>query len=167
TELSNLLQVGLQITDNVTGLTIAASKNHRKLAAHDDTAAQVSQHSLGETMLSIYEYANAYLDSFLLVHLLQIMDVLVERAATIRSQKIADSAETLAKILADERTGQFEAFLKDYPEADGYRIVIAPEREQRRLARAVSITELPAFVGHSAAHTVSLVPEDMVQEFRA
>lgn len=167
TELSNLLQVGLQITDNVTGLTLAASKNHRKIVAHDAKVSQVSRHRIGDTTLSIYEYANEYLDSFLLVHLLQIMDVLVERAATIRSQKIGASAETLAHILADERTGQFEAFLKDFPEADGYRIVIAPEQEQERLARATSITDLPAFVGHSAAHTVSLVPEDMVQEFRA
>lgn len=166
TELSNLLQIDLEITDPLTGLTVAASKNHRSVEHLDPELFKISQHRIGETTLSLYEYANEYLDSFLLVHLLQILDVLVERSATVRAQKVAESTETLAKILADERTTQFEAFLRDYPEADGYRIVISSEQDEERLARAAVITEIPAFVGRGASHTVALVAEALLPEFR-
>lgn len=165
TELSNLLQIGLEVTDDVTGLVVAASKAYRSSEMQTDQR-RLSLSDTADATLHIYEYPGEMLDSFLLVHILQLLEVVMERTTSTRKQYMLESAQTLTKIMADERTQLFDRLLQDYPEADGYQIVASAQTDQAVLARSIAITELSALVGSAPIHSLALVPTAVVDEFR-
>lgn len=166
TELSNLLRVGLQVTDDLTGLVVAASKEYGSTELQPG-ARQLSLNDATEATLHISEYPGETLDSFLLVHIVQLLDVVVERTATTRKQQINESSDALTSIMADERTPLFDRLLYDYPEAHGYHLVATSDSDQPVLARAVAMTELPVLVGSGRFQTLVLVPTAVADEFRA
>lgn len=184
-DIAVLLGVGIRIVETVTGITLIESADPRGAAGLPDPAGRGERIEPAEhpesaerperryplrgghpAELVILEYPGEALDSFVLVHLMKILEVGVDRVLTAVNQRVEASALAMRRLLGGTLTAEAEALLGEYRVSGGFQVAAFPSGDADLIARSIALRRLPVLVGPGRAHHLALIPQDFVAEAR-
>ncbi|SFN61469.1 PucR family transcriptional regulator [Mycetocola miduiensis] len=166
--ISSFLGVDIEVFDSASGLRVLSS-------AHDGESARATTHTSRRSYpleghhaaeLKLSEYAGEELDSFILVHLLKVMEVTVDRILDAADRRAKESAEIMLSLLNGVIPSDIGAFIAPHLPSDGFRLVAFPRADEAAVARAAASSKLPVIVGAGRVYHLALVPVDAMADFR-
>lgn len=156
--LQTLFRAGLSVVDTQTGMTIIRGPAVPSLPA---TALERTYDLPGETevKVKVVEFPEEEISSFLLIHVLQVIDVaLSQRLGAIR-ERSERSERMLAAVLEGRIPESLEDVVGQNGLAHGYQIVAVGKEDGAKAARALSIAAAPVLAGPSRDSFLLLVTE--------
>lgn len=163
-DLQALLRVGLSVFDVQTGLPIIegpplptdpVGRRERSYALPGDN----------DVMLRVSEYPGEELSSFLLIHVLQVVDVAVSQRLRSIRRRSERAAQMLGSVLEGRSPEGLEAILGSNPSA-GYQFVAVQTDDGGKVSRALSIASLPVLAGPGRGSFLILMPEEKRHDVR-
>lgn len=164
-QLAALLRIGLRIEDRLTGITILTAE----LPADGASVAperSYQLHGAHPADLFIAEYPGEALDSFLLVHLMKVLEVNVDRMLAAAALRAEASALALTRLLVESHTAEVERMLHGYPAVDGFHMVAIDAERAAWLRRAATLRQLPVLIGGGRSGGSALIPRVAVADLR-
>ncbi len=166
--LSNLLGVGIEVVDRTTGMSLLDARPPSHSGQHSPTeehryplkGSHVSE-------LSLREFPGEEIDSFLLVHLMKVLEVAVDRILNAADRRAEVSAKLMLGLLNGMATAELSEFLDPHLPSEGFQLVAFPTASARAVARVAAAHRLPIVVGPGRVHHLALVPVGAMTEFRA
>lgn len=167
-DLSALLAVGIDVVDTTTGLILLTSPV--EAARPDmvrDPARSYPLEGRHRAEVVLTEFRGEPLDSFLLVHLIQVLRGAVDR--------LLDAAERRTEVMAQlmhaalNGTGEARAlrtFLAPHQMSDGFHLVAFSKGRGSHAARVSACLQMPVLLGPGRLHDLALVPLDELDSFR-
>lgn len=164
-DLQALFRVGLSVLDVRTGFTIvegsplesgSASTRQRSYALPGDS----------ETKLMISEYPGEEVSSFLLIHILQVIDVALSHLLRSIRRRSERSAHLLASVLEGRIPDGLETMLGAGAVSGGYQLAAVAADDEDKVSRAVSIEALPVLAGAGRSSFFILIPEKNLDDIR-
>lgn len=150
-DLETLFSVRLRAFDVLTGLVILEGASSVPMP---DSARERSYALPGGSGISlmIIEHAGEEISSFLLIHLLQVVDVALSRILPSIRSRAERSAQMFAAVLEGRPPADVEQILGLGGDSSGYQVVAVSAEDGDRVARASSIKNLPVLcaAGHSS-----------------
>lgn len=161
-----LLGVGIRLVDAVSQVALIASD-----------LPGAGEHTLGETrsytlngshsvQLLLTEFAGEELDSFLLVHLMKVLEVVTDQLLNQADRRAELSAQYLGALLSGVVEPEVNAHLHPHSARDGFRLVAFPLTASTTVSRIIALSELPVFVTKDRENLLALVPEPVLDAFR-
>lgn len=163
--LVSLLGVGLYIEETTTGLTLLAA-DHPHSAAPKLTVRRYRLRGTHPAELVVSEYPGEELDSFLLVHLMKVLEVNVHRILDAADRRAEVSARLMLALLNGTPLPETSAFLAPHMPSDGFQLIALPASEGSAVDRALAINRLPVIAGAGRDEHLALVPVNVVSAFR-
>lgn len=167
--LGSFLAVDIEIIDSTTNLHVLSSSDGDRSAGPNLT--DLSQHTYrlkghhaADMVLS--EYDGVELDSFILVHLIKVMEVAVDRILEGADHRARNSAGMMLSLLNGTVPPDIGAFIAPHLLSEGFRLVAFPRTEKAVVARATASAQLPVVVGAGRINHLALVPVGAMTEFR-
>jgi purine catabolism regulator len=164
-DLQALFRVGLGVFDTETGVSIIEGSRLETAAA----AARERSYVLpgdNEAKLKVSEYPGEELSSFLLIHILQVVDVAVSQLLNSIRGRSERAAQMLAAILEGHIPDDLHAVLDPVAASAGYQVVAVAADDSEKLSRAISIAGLPVLAGAGRNSFLVLIPEPLRGEIR-
>lgn len=170
-DLSSLLSAGIGVTDSTTGLTLLKSDKSPADTSTSLTSTSVTSrpyplHGAHDAVMVITEYPGEELDSFLLIHLMKVLEVSVDRLLNEADRRSEVSARLMLSLLNGTTLPERAEFLAPHLPSDGFQLVAFPAAEGRKIARAVAVRKLPVIVGAGRVSSLALVPSALVEVVR-
>lgn len=165
-EIATLLRVGVRVDDSITGMTVleADLPHSRATPAAPRSYPLRGAHS---AELWITEYPGEELDSFILVHLVKILQVNVDRVLAAAGHRAEAGSSALRRLLTGAADARVDDLLGEHQAADGFRVAaFAPDRVGE-LGRRVALSELPVLVGEGRTSGLALMPHAVVPDIQA
>ncbi|BCW05760.1 transcciptional activator PmfR [Arthrobacter sp. NtRootA1] len=164
-DLQALFRSRLTVLDTQTGLTIIQGP---PLPTLTSTARQRSYTLPGErgVKLVVAEFPGEEVSSFLLIHILQVVDVAVSQLLTTIRERADRSKVMLEAILEGRIPENIDDVLKPNAMAEGYKLIAIKTEDGPKTARAVSIAALPVLAGTGRHSYFLMVPEPALPDIR-
>lgn len=164
-DLQVLFRARLTVRDAQTGLTIVQGP---PLPALTSTARERSYTLPGErgVKLIVDEFPGEEISSFLLIHILQVVDVAVSQMLTTIRERAERCRIMLESILEGHLPENLDDVLKPSVMAGGYKVVALKTDEGPKAARAISIAALPVLTGAGRHSFFLMVPEPALSDTR-
>jgi purine catabolism regulator len=163
-DLVTLLGIGIRVEDRITGLPVLAAEVDRKHAE------LVSRHyplrGAHAANLIIYEFPGEELDSFLLVHLMKVLEVTIEHILNAADRRAEVAARVMLSLLNGTQPPELDELLAPLQVSNGFQVAAFAAEDGDRVARAVALRELPVVVGAGRTSGLALVPTDLVPDIR-
>lgn len=160
--LAVLLRVDITVVEALTGLILLASPAERQARGGTESRAYPlrGRHC---AQLQIVEHRGEELDSFLLVHLLKVMEVTVDQMLAAVNARAEVSDRLMVALLDGTAGSQATEHLAPHLPLDGFQLLAFSSSEGASVARALAIEGLPVIVGagrtcHLALAPVAVVP---------
>lgn len=164
--LSTLLGVGITVVDNATRLPLLVGRppayEHRK---SDVRTRPYNLKSRFPATLELEEFAGEELDSFLLVHLMKVLEVAVDRILGSAHGREEASAKVMLALLNGAHHYDMNAVLAPHMPSDGFHVVAFDPSDEAAISRLASVQQLPVIVGSNRMHCLALVPTAVAEEF--
>jgi purine catabolism regulator len=165
-DLGALLGVGIKVLDSVAGLTVFASSLPNG-SDHPESTRTYPLRGHHAAQLVLTEHEGEELDSFLLVHLMKVLEVAVDRRLTKADHRAQVAARLMLTLLNGSTPEEMGPFVSPHLPSEGFQLVAFPAADGAAVARAVASHGLPVVVGAGRMHHLALVPSDAMGEFRA
>lgn len=165
-DLSSLLGVGVQVVDSTTGSTLLQSEKSPAEASDAVSSHSYSLHGGHDVKLTITEFDGEELDSFLLIHLMKVLEVAVDRQLNDADRRSEVSARLMLSLLNGTALPEIAEFTQPHLPSDGFQLVAFPTADGRKIARAVAAAKLPIIVGSGRVSHLSLVPVALIETMR-
>lgn len=164
-DLQVLFRSRLTVLDTQTGLTIIEGPPLPTLtsAARERFYALPGEHGV---KLKVGEFPGEEMSSFLLIHILQVVDVAVSQLLNAIRDRTERSRNMIEALLEGRVPEHLEDVLKPGAMAGGYKIVAIRTDYGPKAARAVSIAGLPVLAGTGRNSFFLMVPEPALQDAR-
>ncbi|MET8829908.1 PucR family transcriptional regulator ligand-binding domain-containing protein [Streptomyces sp. NPDC004610] len=162
--LATLLDVGITVADTATGTTLLASGPPPGAAP---TARRYPLRGHHDAELRLRELPGAELDSFLLVHLMKVMEVAVDRVLNAADRRSELSAAALAALLGGTVPAGLAEVLRPHRLTEGFRLVAVGAGDGAAVARLAAVHRLPVAVGPGRSGHLALVPAAAFADFRS
>jgi purine catabolism regulator len=161
--LEQLLSIGIQVTDVATGIVVVGSES-----ADDDTKSRhdYELHGAHKVTLTITEFAGESLDSFILIHLMKILEVVVDRILNSADRRAEISARLMLSLLNGVTLPETHEFLAPHLPSDGFLLVSVPVSDAPSLARVLAVNKLPIIAGLGRITFLALVPSGEIATVR-
>ncbi|SDG21117.1 purine catabolism regulatory protein [Klenkia brasiliensis] len=167
-DLAAQLNIGIDVLDQITGLSLLSSaKPEGSLDGIRDVVRSYPLEGRHRAQVVLSEFPGEPLDSFLLVHLLQVLRSAVDRlldAADRRSEVMARLMHAVLNGTADARA--LRTFLSPHELSEGFHLVAVSKAVGPHMARASACLQLSVLVGPGRVHDLALVPADELGSFR-
>ena len=166
--LGSLLGVGIDAIDTITGMAVLTSGDVTASAESSATETRsypLRGHHGAELRLS--ESPGAELDSFLLVHLMKVMEVAVDRVLNAADRRSEIAAGSMLALLNGAIPREITDLVGAHLPSDGFQLVAFPASDGAAVARIAACHLLPVVVGADRLHHLALVPVAAMSEFRA
>jgi purine catabolism regulator len=163
--LGALLRADLRVVDSATGITVLETGRAQQGARA--SARRVRSYPLRgrhAAELILVEYPGEPVESFILVHLMKVLEVTIDRVLGAADARAQRSAQALAGLLAGTPPDEAERILGDSL-AGGYQVAAFAESAER-IARGVALRELPVLVGAGRTSHLALIPLSQVAQIR-
>jgi purine catabolism regulator len=167
-KLGSLLGVGIDAVDTVTGTSILTSGVVAGSAKESSTATRcypLRGHHDAELRLT--ELVGSELDSFLLVHLMKVMEVAVDRVLNLADRRSEISSGIMRALLNGTVPHQIAEIVDAHHASEGFHLVAFPASGAAPVARIAACHQLPVIVGAGRLHHLALVPVPAMSRFRA
>lgn len=164
-DLQALLRVGLSVFDVQTGLPIIegpplttdpAVRRERSYALPGDN----------DVMLRVSEYPGEELTSFLLIHVLQVVNVAVNQRLRSIRRRTERAAQMLQSALEGRSSEGLDAILGPRGTSAGYQVAAVQTEDGGKVSRALSIASLPVLAGVGHGSFIILLPEEKRHDVR-
>jgi purine catabolism regulator len=165
-DLSSLLSIGIHVVDETTGLTLLRSEKNPADTSESSSSHSYSLHGGHRVKLTITEFAGEELDSFLLIHLMKVLEVTVDRQLNDADRRSEVSARLMLSLLNGTALPEITGFLHPHLPSDGFQLVAFPPADGRKIARAVAAVKLPVIVGAGRVSHLALAPVALIDELR-
>lgn len=165
-DLVALLGLGLRVEDTTTGLPIVSVEHSRGDGASVSTQ-RYHLHGAHAADLIVFEYPGEELDSFLLIHLMKVLEVAVDRILNAADRRSEVSARLMLSLLNGTALPETAGFLAPHLPSNGFQLAAFAESEGTAVARAVSARRLPVIVGAGRTCHLALVPVDAIPDFKS
>ncbi|BCW78244.1 transcciptional activator PmfR [Arthrobacter sp. NicSoilC5] len=164
-DLQALLRAGLRVLDEQTGLPIVEGTPLESMLslARERTYALPGDN---DSRLMILEYPGEEVSSFLLIHVLQVVDVALSQLLRTLRRRAERSAQMLASVLEGRSPEGLETLLGPGGTSLGYQFVAVAAEDGNKVARAASIKSLPILAGSGGNSFFVLMPEQSRNEVR-
>ncbi|WP_341952142.1 PucR family transcriptional regulator ligand-binding domain-containing protein [Salinibacterium sp. TMP30] len=163
-DLVALLGIGIRVEDPITGLPILAADLSR---AHVDLINRdYPLRGAHAATLIISEHPGEELDSFLLVHVMKVLEVTIEHILNAADRRAEIAARVMLSLLNGAQPPEFDELLAPHSVSTGFQIAAFAVADGDRVARAVALRELPIVVGAGRTSNLALIPIDLVPEIR-
>ncbi|MGO4588833.1 transcciptional activator PmfR [Paenarthrobacter sp. 2TAF44] len=164
-DLQALFRSRLTVQDVHSGLTILEGP---PLPSLTSTARQRSYTLPGErgVKLLVGEYPGEEISSFLLIHILQVVDVAVSQLLTSIRERAERYRIMLEAILEGRIPENIDDVLKPSAMTEGYKIVAIKTDDGPKAARAISIAALPVLTGAGRKSYFLMAPEPSLSDTR-
>lgn len=164
-KLTNLLGVGLRISDVETGLVLFEAELIN-LGQHEQSQRRYSLPSMHSAELVLTEFPNESLDSFLLVHLLKVLALNVDRFLGAVDHRTLDSELSFERLFTGKASSEAVMALQEKGTSGRFRVAAFPAEHATQLARRAAISGLKAFVGPGDENHYAFLPVDSIPQFR-
>lgn len=164
-DLQALFRAGLSVLDTQTGLTILEGP----ILSTMSPKARERSYSLpgdAKVKLRVTEFPGEEISSFLLIHLLQVIDVAVSQLLSSIRERAERSAHALEALLEGRIPDNLDALLRPGAFAGGYQMVAIATDQGPKAARAVSIGRMPVLAGPGRNSFILLMPERIRTDVR-
>jgi PucR family transcriptional regulator, purine catabolism regulatory protein len=165
-DLSSLLGVGVQVVDDTTGSTLLRSEKNPADTSDATSSHAYALHGGHDVTLTITEFAGEELDSFLLIHLMKVLEVAVDRQLNDADRRSEVSARLMLSLLNGTALPETTEFMQPHLPSDGFQLVAFPADDGRKIARAIAAAKLPIIVGAGRISHLALVPAVMTDSLR-
>lgn len=165
-DVATLLGVGIRVEEPTTGVPIIEAEIPGG-SREDDAARTYSQRGAHPSSLIITEHPREELDSFLMVHLMKVLEVAVGRILHGAERRRESSEQAMRSLLSGVTPRKLETLLAPHQAADGYQVVAFSSRDAERITRTAALRSLPVVVGAASNGHLALVPIGAVPEIRA
>jgi len=162
--LEQLLSIGIRVTDLATGIVVVGSEpdgGDLTKSCHD-----YDLHGAHKVVLTITEFAGESIDSFILIHLMKILEVVVDRILNGADRRAEISARLMLSLLNGVTLPETHEFLAPHLPSDGFVLVSVPVSDARALARAIAMNKLPILAGLGRITFLALVPSGEITTVR-
>lgn len=144
-DLQGLLGVGLSVVDNSTGFVIVDGGELRSLDSHEDSPVRSFALPTDRGIsLEVTEFPGEELDSFIQVHLLQVVDIAVSRVLRSVRRRVERNSLALQELLNSHLPPGLDAVLGQSTLSAGFQLVAVSGHEDERVGRSIAMAELPA-----------------------
>ncbi|MGN7860838.1 PucR family transcriptional regulator [Microbacterium sp. 22303] len=164
--LGALLSIGIEVFDTHTGARLLDSGTVETSTDASRVTRTYELHGHHRAHLQLAEFKDEPLDSFLLVHLIKIIEVAVDRLLDTADRRAQLSAAHMTALINGVGTSDLPAFLDPHPTVDGFRILAFDGASGPLVARAAATALLPAVVGSGGRDYLALVPVAAMKDFR-
>jgi purine catabolism regulator len=162
--LEQLLRIGIHVTDVATGIVVVGSES----VAADSTKSSHDYQLRGahKATLTITEFTGESIDSFILIHLMKILEVVVDRILNSADRRAEISARLMLSLLNGVTLPETHEFLAPHLPSDGFVLVSVAVSEARALARVFAVKQLPVIAGIGRITFLALVPSGEIETVR-
>ena len=165
-DLVALLGVGLSVEDHVTGLTIV-SADHTTRSASELDQRRYPLRGAHPAELVVSEYRGEELDSFLLIHLMKVLEVAVDRVLNAADRRADVSARLMLSLLNGAVPPETGRFLGPHLPSQGFQLLALPASDGPSASRAVAAQRLPVLVGAGRTCHLALAPVAVIPSLRS
>lgn len=165
-DLATLLGVGIRIEEPTTGVTVIDAGIPGG-GRENDAARSYPLRGAHPASLIITEHPREKLDSFLLVHLMKVLEVAVGRILHAAERRRESSEQAMRSLLSGVTPRNLDILLAPHHASDGYQVAAFSSTEADRVARTAALRGLPVVVGAGSTGHLVLVPIEAVPEIRA
>ncbi|WP_217376149.1 transcciptional activator PmfR [Paenarthrobacter ureafaciens] len=164
-DLQALLRAGLSVFDVQTGLTIVegAPLEFMPTSVRERTYALPGD---SDSRLMISEYPGEEVSSFLLIHVLQVIDVALSQLLRSLRRRSERSTQMLASIFEGRSPDGLGSILGPSGTSSGYQFVAVALEDSEKVARAASIKSLSVLAGPGSSSFFILMPEQSRNDVR-
>jgi purine catabolism regulator len=167
TELAALMRVGFELIDPETGLEFFSANPLLGVDMSEPKEAKIyTLHGQFNTQLRIREFPGEMLDSFLLVHLLKLIEVSTDRLVASANQKTANAARMVVTLLTGGSTLEARDFFGVEALSDGLQIAAFPIKDKEKIARLVYLADLKILVGSNQKVGLAILSPNQIDIFR-
>jgi len=162
--LAQLLGIGIQVTDTSTGIVVVGSGS-----IGDDSARSrhdYELHGANAVTLSLTEHVGETIDGFILIHLMKVLEVVVDRILNAADRRSEVSARLMLSLLNGVTLPETHEFLAPHLPSDGFVLVSLPVADARSIARALSVRNMPVIAGMGRVTFLALVPSGEIDRVR-
>jgi purine catabolism regulator len=162
--LEQLLRIGIRVTDVSTGIVVVGTNStaaNPTKSIHD-----YDLHGAHKVTLTITEFAGESIDSFILVHLMKILEVVVDRILNSADRRAEVSARLMLSLLNGVTLPETNEFLAPHLPSDGFVLVSVPVSDGRALSRLLAVNKLPVIAGLGRITFLALVPSGEIETVR-
>ena len=162
--LAQLLGIGIRVTDVSTGIVVVGSES----ADHDPAKSShdYDLHGAHKVVLTITEFAGESIESFILIHLMKILEVLVDRILNSADRRAEISARLMLSLLNGVTLPETHEFLAPHLPSDGFVLVSVPVADGPAFARVLAVNKLPIIAGLGRITFLALVPSGEIEAVR-
>jgi purine catabolism regulator len=162
--LANLLRIEISISDVATGQTLL-----RSAAIGDDTTTSTHHyeiHGAHDALLTIKEFTGEAIDGFILIHLMKVLEVVIDRILNAAERRAEISARLMLSLLNGVGLPDTGEFLAPQRASDGFVLVALPVNDARSIASVLAVSGLPVIAGVGRVSYLVLVPTAVIPETR-
>lgn len=165
-DLATLLGVGIRVEEPTTGVVILQAEIPGG-GRGGDPVRRYPLRGAHPSSLIITEHPREELGSFLLVHLMKVLEVPVEQILHRAERRSESGEQAMRSLLSGVTPRNLDALLAPHQVADGYQVAAFASGVAERVARIAALRGLPVVVGAGSAGHLVLVPIDAVAQIRA
>ena len=166
-ELAALMRVGFELIDPQTGLEFfSANPLLGADMAEPKEAKLYTLHGQFNTQLRIREFPGEMLDSFLLVHLLKLIEVSTDRLVANANQKTAVANRIVVTLLTGGSVQEARDYFGVEELSQGLQIAAFPIKEKDKIARLTYLADHKILVGANQKVGLAIIPVGRAGEFK-
>lgn len=167
TELAALMRVGFELIDPQTGLEFFSANPllDRDMSKPTDAKLYTLRGQFN-TQLRIREFPGEMLDSFLLVHLLKLIEVSTDRLVASANQKTANATRIVVTLLTGGSTLDARDFFGLEELSDGLQIAAFSLKEKDKISRLTYLADHRILVGSNQKFGLAILPANQVAIFQ-
>lgn len=169
-DLGSLLRVGLRLLDPMSGLPLIATPIGGSVSSVDAARTQTHEYPLRgahPVRLEVIEFSGEAIDSFVLVHLMKVLEVLADRILNESDRRAEISGRLMISLLNGMGVPEVAAFIAPELASDGFRLAAFAPHDGEALSRAVATARLPIVSGAGRTCHLALVPLAAGAEFKS
>lgn len=164
--LASLLRIHLSISDSTTGQILLSSEQIRHDKNTPTTTHEYAIHGAHDAVLTIVEYSGEGIDGFILIHLMKVLEVVIDRILNAAERRAEISARLMLSLLNGVGLPDTSEFLEPELASDGFVMVALPAADARSIASVLAVKALPVVAGMGRVSYLVLVPTAVIPETR-
>lgn len=161
--LANLLQIQISISDAATGQIILRSA---PIGGDTTTTHHYEIHGAHDSVMTIMEFTGEGIDGFILVHLMKVLEVVIDRILNAAERRAEVSARMMLSLLNGVGLSDTREFLEPQRASNGFVMVALPPGDAQSVASVLAVSGLPVIAGMGRVSFLVLVPTDVIPEAR-
>ena len=155
--LGSLLGVGIRVNDSATGLALLESQIPGNVSS-SVTTHSYPLHGSHDVVLTITEFTGEEVDSFILIHLMKVLEVVVDQILNAADRRSEVSSRLMVSLLNGTASPELLEFLDPHLQSEGFTLVAFSPSEGQTIARALAARKMPVVAGMGRESYLALVP---------